>query len=135
MLSEPKNVIIEWTHDLGKILGYDVEVLQFSDDTFGLLVFTGPLLHRDYLIKDLFDFDFPSDEEIKLRIRETISEEFDGQNYTYTVSFKNGKTAEVVLIVTARDDMAAIVEAITMLRADGNLAVTKSAIVHAERVV
>ena len=135
MLTEPKNVTTRWTHPYGKILGYDVEVLEWTDDTFSLLVFTSGAryIDREYLIKDLTgDDNPPTDEDIELRIRETLSEEFDGVNYTYTVSYKNGKEQEVVLIVTARDDIAAIAQAMTMLH---DTTTMNGAIVHAERVV
>jgi len=138
MLTEPKHITTRYTHQYGKVLGYDVEVIEWTDDSYSLLVFTSGAryIDREYLIRDIGGDDcFPLEEEIELRIRETLSEEFDGVNYTYTVSFKNGKTQEVVLIVTARDDIAAIAEAMTMLRANGDTTTMSGAIVHAERVV
>ena len=141
MLTEPKNVTTRWTHPYGKILGYQVEVVEWTDETFSLLVFTSGAryIDREYLIKDLTgDDNFPTEEEIELRIRETLAEQSEELRYpkdAYKVTFTYSEDKVLGLTVLAQNELEAIKTAIDKVNASGcNVGEYNAAKVHAERI-
>lgn len=140
MLSEPKNVTTRYTYEAGNYSGYNVEILDFTDDTFGLLVFTGSsIINREYLIKDLdAGYDFPSEEEIELRIRETLAERLQELHYptdAYKVTFTYSEDKVLGLTVLAQNELEAIKAGIDKVYASGcNVGEYNAAKVHAERI-
>jgi len=141
MLSEPKQVHVAYTHVLDNQLGYNVEVVEFTDDKYGLLVFTGQgrtRFDRDYLIKDLDNYDFPTPEEIVQQIQETLAEQLEELRYpknAYKVTFTYSEDKVLGLTVLAQNELDAIKAAIDKMNASGcNLGEYNAAKVHAERI-
>ena len=141
MLTEPKQVHVAYTHYCMDYKGYQVEVVEWTDDTFSLLVFTSGAryIDREYLIKDLTgDDNFPTEEEIELRIRETLAEQLEELRYpkdAYKVTFTYSEDKVLGLTVLAQNELDAIKAAIDKMNASGcNLGEYNAAKVHAERI-
>lgn len=67
------------THELGEVLGYTVDVTEWSDGTYTMYIYLGDEWKSEDIIEDgeiTYEL-FPTEDSIRLRIEETLEERAD----------------------------------------------------------
>lgn len=67
------------THELDDVLGYTVNVTEWSDGTYTMYIYRGDEWKSEYIIEDgeITYESFPDEDSIRLRIEETLEERAD----------------------------------------------------------